>query len=209
MIFSFAENKNKGIEFDSREVTKILIDSLQSEDATKTYLALCDGDGTWNGINYMEKGWFTMNKSVKDEWDKPIEAETDICFIAGMTLPSSEGDEDVREGRKVSLVLARPKTGKFHQIRQHLASGTIGHAILGDSSHGRSRTNRIWKKKRHLIKERTCLHLLQVKLPPTKFSPDGIECSSPLPQDMLNMLSAMPELLDKARPLLLNEGIDI
>jgi 23S rRNA-/tRNA-specific pseudouridylate synthase len=189
-------------------LTRTLKDSLQSEDATKTYIALVDGDGNWNDVNYMEKGWFTMKNPVKDEWDEPTDAETDLCFVTGMTLPPAEGI-DTHEGRKVSIVLARPKTGKFHQIRQHLASGRIGHAILGDSSHGRSRTNRIWKKKRHLIKERTCLHLIKVDLPPTEYTPSGISVSSPLAQDLYVMIKAMPGLLEKARPLLLEQGIKI
>lgn len=181
-----------------------MIESLQSEYATKSYIAICDGDGTWNGQDFLEKGWFKINQPVKDENGKSIEAETDIRFIAGITFPS---DDDQSEGRKASIVLARPKTGKYHQIRQHLASGTIGHAIIGDSSHGRSRTNRVWKKKRHLIKERTCLHMMKIELPPTKFSPGGINCSCPLPQDMQVMLRNIPDLLERAKPILLQEGL--
>ncbi len=134
---------------------------------------------------------------------------TDICFISSMTLPSTEKDPDNFEGRKVSIVLARPHTGRWHQVRQHLSSGTIGHAILGDSSHGRSRTNRIWKKKKNLIQERTCLHLARVQIPATEYSPDGIDVSCPMPPDLENMLKEMPDLLDQARPILLEEGIKI
>lgn len=200
LVFTFSD----GVK--SQEITKTLIDSLQSEDATKTYIALCDGDGIWNGVNFVEKGWFTVDIPVKDENGKIIDAVTDIRFITGVSLPTFD---DVLEGSKVSVVLAKPRTGKYHQIRQHLASGTIGHAILGDSSHGRSRTNRIWKKKRHLIKERTCLHLLKVELPPTKYSPKGIKSSCPLPEDMNTMLTEMPELWEKAKPILLEEGLTL
>ncbi len=210
-MFAFADDDddNRGGENSdpgSREVTNALINAMQNEDAEKTYVALCDGDGHWNGINLMEKGWFTINLPVKDENGKLNDAETDFLFVTGMTLPTD--DDSIREGRKVSIVLARPKTGKYHQIRQHLASGTIGHAIIGDSSHGRSRTNRIWKKKRHLIKERTCLHLMKIKLPPTKYT-SGIEAFCPLPEDLMVMLNHMPGLLDKARPTLVDEGIEI
>lgn len=211
LVFAYADNDDKkggeNSDPESREVTKALITAMQNEDAEKTYIALCDGDGDWNGINYMEKGWFTMDSPVKDENGKLNDAETDFLFVTGMTLPTD--NDDIREGRKVSIVLARPKTGKYHQIRQHLASGTIGHAIIGDSSHGRSRTNRIWKKKRHLIKERTCLHLIKIKLPPTKYTGNGIEAFSPLPYDLMVILNAIPGLLDKARRTLFNEGIKI
>lgn len=113
------------------------------------------------------------------------------------------------EGRRVALVLARPRSGKWHQIRQHLASGTIGHAILGDSSHGRSRTNRIWKKHRKLIKERTCLHLAHVHLPPTEYTPEGINVSCPLPDDLKQMLKETPGLVEKSMPILQGEGVEI
>jgi len=224
LLLSFAENhgENEDGEKVSCGVTKSLIESMQHPEATKTYMALCDGDGSWNGVNYLEKGWFTFDKPVKDEWGKFIEdSRTDICFVASTILPPIDNNVDDAanttdndnnlEGRKVSIVLARPSTGRWHQIRQHLASGTIGHAILGDSSHGRSRTNRIWKKKRHLMKERACLHLSRVQLPATtEYSPDGIDVTCPLPPDLRKMLRVMPkEFLNEARPILAKEGIKI
>ena len=197
------------------EVTKTLIESMQH--ATKTYIAFCDGDGTWNGINYLDKEWFTFINPVKDESGNIIEyAETDIKFVLSSILPPVEKKEeggdaiDNLEGRKVCIVLARPKTGRWHQIRQHLASGTIGHAIIGDSSHGRSRTNRIWKKDRYLMKERVCLHLYHLQVPSSEHAPDGIDVTCPLSLDLVTMLEALPvKLLDEARPILAKDGIHI
>lgn len=222
LLFSFAEDNNMvhedGKGGSSCKVTKSLIGSMQHPNATKTYIALCDGVGTWNGVNYLEKGWFTFRNPVKDEQGNLIEdAETDIRFIASAILPpidnmanettSAIGDDNM-EGRKVSIILARPQSGRWHQIRQHLASGTIGHAILGDSTHGRSRTNRIWKKKRHLLKERVCLHLARIQLPPTDYSLEGIGVTCPLPPDLMKVLGALPtELLDAASPILAETGI--
>ena len=209
LVFAFADEIKT--ESSSRDVTNTLIQSLQSDKATKTYLALCDGDGEWNGVNHFERGWFTVDRPVKDENDTFIEAKTDLRFIATVTLPLSEDlqDENVTEGRKISIVLAKPHTGRYHQIRQHMASGRIGHAILGDSSHGLKRTNRIWKKNRGLLKERTCLHLLSIDLPPTEYSPSGIQALCSLPQDLFQLLNEVPGLLEKARPILSEEGITI
>ena len=61
LLFSFAESEKPC------RVTSTMINSMQNQQSEKTYLALCDGDGTWNGINYLEKGWFTFDKPVKDE----------------------------------------------------------------------------------------------------------------------------------------------
>jgi 23S rRNA-/tRNA-specific pseudouridylate synthase len=228
LLFSFAENggggggggRGGGEEGSSCGVTRSLMESMQRPDVVKTYISLCDGPGSWNGVNHIEKGWFTFINPVKDEWGKMIEyAETEFRFVASSILPPvrdvADGamtmdDINSMEGRTVSIVLARPRTGRWHQIRQHLASGSIGHAILGDSSHGRSRTNRIWKKKRHLMKERVCLHLSRLHLPSSEYVPDGIDVTCPLPPDLITMLRALPtELLDAARPILAEEGITI
>ena len=192
-------------------ITKALIESMQSEESTKTYVALCDGDGSWNGINYLDKGWFMFDNPVKDENGNLIEdSVTDLCFVASTTLPPIENTSNdtnpdrENEGRKISIVLARPKSGRWHQIRQHLSSGTVGHSILGDSSHGRSRTNRIWKKKRHLMKERVCLHLARLQIP------DDIDITCPLAPDLVKMLKVMPKsFLEEAKVILETEGINI
>ena len=137
------------------------------------------------------------------------ECRTDICFVSSVVLPP-DGDTTKLEGCKISIVLAKPHTGRWHQVRQHLASGTIGHAILGDSSHGRSRTNRIWRTKRQLMPQRTCLHLARIQLKSTKYSPDGINVSCPLSHDLQQLLNHLPpQLQEDARPILLQEGIQI
>jgi 23S rRNA-/tRNA-specific pseudouridylate synthase len=216
LILSFAQENIANEDSEQGcNITRTLIESMQNSEATKTYIALCDGDGTWNGINYFEKGWFTIDSPIRDEWgNSKTDVRTDIRFVASTILPPTDADviDHPMEGRKVSIVLARPHTGKWHQIRQHLASGMIGHAILGDSSHGgRTRTNRIWKKKRHLMKERVCLHLARVQLPQTEYSQGGIDIACPLPPDLLKMLNVkgMRELLDEARPILTQEGINL
>jgi 23S rRNA-/tRNA-specific pseudouridylate synthase len=160
----------------------------------------------WNGVDYLKKGWFTFDNPVQDESGKFIDSSTDFRFIASKTMPLKEGDAD--EGRKIAIVLARPKSGRYHQIRQHLSSGTIGHSILGDSSHGRSRTNRLWKKNYNLLKERVCLHLIRLQIPATDYT-DDIDVSSPLPSDLRKVLSNFPDLMEQARPILAKEGISI
>ena len=209
LLFAFAEeNGNENSDKASCRITKALIESMQSQNATKTYLAFCDGNGKWNGIDYLNKGWFTFHNPIQDENGKVIEdCATDFRFIASKTIPFSEGDIS-DEGRKVTIVLARPHTGRYHQIRQHLSSGTLGHAILGDSQHGRSRTNRIWKKSYKLMKERVCLHLTHLQIPRTD-DIDDIDVKCPLPPDLRIVLGNFPDLIKKARPILAEEGIDL
>lgn len=76
LVFSITKdrNENEG-DIESCPVTKTLMEAMQSEEATKTYIALCDGDGTWNGVNYLEKGWFNIRLPVKDEWGKAFKVK--------------------------------------------------------------------------------------------------------------------------------------
>ncbi|KAL7530682.1 hypothetical protein ACHAWF_003475 [Thalassiosira exigua] len=221
LVLSFAQNPTEDGDSEDADkkgcsVTKTLIESMQSSEATKTYLALCDGDGTWNGVNYLQKGWFVVENPVKDEWGKVKEdARTDLRFVASTVLPPVEDQpaDHPLEGRKVCVVLARPSTGRWHQIRQHLASGSIGHAILGDASHGgRTRTNRLWKKQRGMIKGRVCLHLARAELPITPYSRGGIDVTCPLSDDLRRMLGGseeMRKMWEEARPILAEEGLSM
>lgn len=187
------------------QVTRELMENMQRENSSKTYIALVDGDGTWNGKDFFAMGWMHIDNPIKDENGKfVLDAHTDIRFIASKTLSPLNGKT---EGRKISIVLAKPSTGKWHQIRQHLASGFIGHAILGDSSHGRTRTNRIWKKEFGMKQERVCLHLARIQTPPCNSAPNGIDVICPLADDMMDILNQIPNLVESATSELIEEGL--
>jgi tRNA pseudouridine65 synthase len=44
---------------------------------------------------------------------------------------------------RYSLVEARPETGRFHQIRRHMAG--LSHPLIGDCAHGDSHHNRFFR----------------------------------------------------------------
>jgi tRNA pseudouridine65 synthase len=46
--------------------------------------------------------------------------------------------------QRYALVLAEPETGRFRQIRKHLAH--IHHPVIGDCQHGRGDHNRLYKQ---------------------------------------------------------------
>lgn len=56
--------------------------------------------------------------------------------------------------QRYALVLAEPKTGRFRQIRKHMAH--IHHPVIGDCQHGRSDHNRLYKQ--HFGCHRMLLH---------------------------------------------------
>ncbi len=65
-------------------------------------------------------------------------------FVAGQA-------KDGHDRPRVSLVLARPMQGRWHQIRRHLNG--ISHLIIGDSTHSVSRVNREWREGRNVPSE--------------------------------------------------------
>ncbi len=82
--------------------------------------------------------------------------------------------------RYSSLILARPHTGRLHQIRRHLKH--ISHPIIGDANYGKGDINRAFKANYGL--DRMALHALSISFPhPT--SSKRICLNSPLPHDLL------------------------
>lgn len=190
LLCSFANDDNNS--------TKVLIDAMSY--ANKTYVALVRGEGILHGEDLKRKGWFLITRPIKNENGVLNNATTCFRFVAGQDNGGGTIDRP-----RASLVLARPQTGRWHQIRRHLNG--LSHPILGDSTHGSSKENREWKK-RGMPGERLCLHLAELSLPSTTACPEGIHATCPLPDDMMEILSVhLPKVLQEAQPVLEQEGI--
>lgn len=108
----------------------------------------------------------------------------------------------VEAAQGCALVLARPVTGRRHQIRRHLKK--IHHPILGDTSYGRGEVNRAWRESAGL--HRLALHSLRVRLPhPSTGAP--AEFLVPPPEDLAGAIVRIPPL-GEALAALLAGGID-
>lgn len=85
-----------------------------------------------------------------------------------------------------SLVLAEPRTGRYHQIRRHLVR--LSHPVLGDSTHGDTRVNRTWRKEHGL--HRLALHCWTLRLD----LPDGtpLSVTAPPPDELMSVWVAQP-----------------
>jgi tRNA pseudouridine65 synthase len=62
--------------------------------------------------------------------------------------------------QRYALVLAEPETGRFRQIRKHLAH--LHHPVIGDCQHGRGDHNRLYKQ--HFGCHRMLLHAWRLRL---------------------------------------------
>ena len=102
---------------------------------------------------------------------------------------------------RASIVLCRPRTGRWHQLRKHL------NGILEDSTHRNSDTNREWKA-RGLPGQRLCLHLARIQLPTTDATQGGLDVRCELPEDICAIIrDNLPEVFEEAKGVLAEEGI--
>lgn len=186
---------------DDPTATAELSEAMSATDTQKTYLALVRGEGILRGRDFCKEGWFKIDRPIKDERGVENAATTWFRFVAGQ-----DNERGTLDRPRASLVLARPETGRWHQIRRHLNG--LSHPIIGDSSHGSSTLNRKWRRDYGLLPERTCLHLAHIRMNATAACPKGIDISCPLAPDMLDMLDKfLPDLLEEAAPVLLQEGV--
>jgi 23S rRNA pseudouridine1911/1915/1917 synthase len=139
-----------------------LIEQFSSRKMDKLYLAICQGRPS-NGIINAPIGRHPVHRKEMAALPDGREAITEIQVAAF--------------NEKCSLVLAKPQTGRTHQIRVHLKH--IGCPVLGDSIYG--------KKDGH---ERHLLHAYRLKFDhPITASP--IRLIAPIPQDMLLWLQKL------------------
>ena len=138
----------------------------------KTYLAIVDGrPAKSSGVveNFLARLHTCQGKSI---WGAVSKEKG---------LPAKTSWEVKTKGKKASLLICRPETGRTHQIRIHLSG--IGHPILGDSQYGRAfacdyRPGRI------------LLHALEIAFVHPKTG-EMIVLNAPLPEDFAQAISSL------------------
>ena len=116
--------------FDS-QTARILSEMLVSGDVTKQYTALV-------------RGWFPdevdLDNPVKNDRGNLQQAHTIFRNISHFTLDHPVGNF---AKARYSVIDCFPKSGRWHQIRQHLAH--LRHYIINDRVHGDGKHNKIFK----------------------------------------------------------------
>ncbi|OGM92603.1 hypothetical protein A2372_04135 [Candidatus Wolfebacteria bacterium RIFOXYB1_FULL_54_12] len=163
----------------SHEYFKYLKNLFQTHGIQKTYLALVWGKiQEKNGIINRPislKGGTTKRTVHEGKMTKEALTEYEV-------VERFEFDDPESEKRKIyefTLVRAKPKTGRTHQIRVHLAS--IGHAIVGDVMYG--------AKKNPLGLDRHFLHAESVEFLASEGHKLNIEAE--LPADLQKVLKKL------------------
>jgi tRNA pseudouridine65 synthase len=86
---------------------------------------------------------------------------------------------------RLTLVVARLHTGRYHQVRRHLA--LAAHPVCGDPFYGRERLNR-WLAARHGL-TRLFLHAWRLVIP--RAQGPALEIEAPLEPDLARVLSSL------------------
>ncbi len=156
-----------------RESAKALGNSFEKGDVNKIYYAVVRG--------YLENEGKITIPLKKDGEGELQEAETFYRSLKKIEIPVSNNRYKTS---RYSLIEVQPKTGRFHQIRRHLAR--IGHPIIGDTSHGDLRHNRIFQK--NFGSSRLLLHAGAITFPHPE-SGEFISVHAPIPDNMENIIS--------------------
>ncbi|HET6430660.1 pseudouridine synthase [Dyella sp.] len=135
----------------SSEVASALGEQFMGRDVRKQYLAVV-------------RGWPEPVEALIDyplpgsrETGPRREARTHYRRLATVEVPIALGRYPQQ---RYALVAAEPETGRFRQIRKHMAH--IHHPIIGDCQHGRGDHNRLYKQ--HFGCHRMLLHARRITL---------------------------------------------
>ncbi|MDA3851314.1 MAG: pseudouridine synthase [Spirochaetaceae bacterium] len=158
--------------FDSSTLSK-LNEDFRNRKIQKTYLAVVRG--------WPEKEGEIDIELKKYQGETMQSAKTGYKRLATVELPFANNRYAMS---RYALVEVNPRTGRFHQIRRHFAR--IGHPIIGDTSHGDTRHNLLWKN--HLTVQRLLLHSWKITF------------QHPKNQEILELTAPRPCFLDKSDP---------
>lgn len=140
--------------------------SFEARDVEKTYLALVRGTPPESG---------TIDHAIPKSEDGPrVPAVTHFRRLAASSVD------------RCALVLARPETGRLHQIRRHLRH--ISHPLVGDVKYGSGVINRHYRATYDL--HRLALHALAIAFS-HPVTGARITVTAPIPDDMAPALSRL------------------
>lgn len=119
---------------------------FESNAVCKTYLAVVRGYTEMQArIDHPLREEHDRMTDALADTDKPAQpAITDYRRLATLELPVSDGRHPTS---RYSLLAVTPRTGRRHQIRRHMKH--IFHPLIGDTTHGDGRHNRLFREHLH------------------------------------------------------------
>lgn len=135
------------------ETNRELQSQFREGKVRKTYLAIVRGHTLPSDL--------TIDYALTSDRGNVQEAITEMKFLQHFELPFPSYKYPTS---RFSLVELKPQTGRFHQLRKHMAH--IRHPILGDRPHGCNKTNKIWKERYNMMT--MMLHATQLAFKPSQ-----------------------------------------
>ncbi len=152
----------------TKKMQKSLTDLFRQRKVSKKYLAICDGviqEKEWSVENYLEKKATYQGGALYGRGPKERGKRAVTHF------------ETADTSKDATLVIARPLTGRTHQVRVHLQGK--GHPILGDHQYGK-----VFKCQEKPLRQMLHSEEIAFTHPTTN---EGLHFSAPLPEDFLEM----------------------
>ncbi len=117
------------------EVHKAISSQFEAHTIEKEYIALVRGYAPPEGL---------IDYDLTDNSGKVQKAITEYENVRELEIPvpSTSGQHPTS---RYSILKVRPRTGRFHQIRKHLAH--IMFPIIGDRPHGCNKQNKLFKER--------------------------------------------------------------
>ena len=116
----------------SKEMDSSLQTLFGAQEVRKTYHAIVRG--------YLAEEKGQIDYALTNDRGQTQEAITYYRVLNQYEIPHRISQHSTS---RYSLLELKPKTGRFHQLRKHLAH--IHHPIIGDRPHGCNKQNRYWK----------------------------------------------------------------
>ncbi|MET0344508.1 MAG: pseudouridine synthase [Polyangiales bacterium] len=148
--------------------------AFQEEQVEKRYLLLARGP--------LPTPTLTVDYPVPRSLETPNErvpAQTDLTQLG-------------LHADRYALVEARPRTGRYHQIRRHMKH--LQRPIIGDTTYGDNKENRLFRERHGLL--RLALHARALTLP-HPVTGAVLTVTAPLPPDLAHPLAAMGFAIDE------------
>ena len=135
---------------------------FERNEVHKTYLAVVRGyTPEQDCIDYPLREELDRMTDGRARQDKPAQAAvTEYRRLATMELQISDGHHPTS---RYSLLAITPRTGRKHQIRRHMKH--IFHPIIGDTTHGDGRHNRLFREHHHCQRLLLCAQELRFTHP--------------------------------------------
>lgn len=160
----------------SPDALKKMQSFFQTKEIKKTYHAIVRGYVKCSG---------TIDYPLRNDRGKIQESTTHYRSLKHFEIPYPSAGHDTS---RYSLVELCPETGRFHQLRKHMAH--IFHPIIGDRPHGCNKQNRLWKHE--LMISEMLLIALELKLEGMEGEALAIQAPySPVFQEALNLLEKL------------------